>query len=149
MRLWSFDFKYLDRSGFLAVWREALLAKKVLEGKTRGYKNHPQLIRFKNSKKPLKLINIYLYEIYKESLKRNYNFDISKIDLSNKKHFERFEKIPLTRNQLIFEFKHLLKKLEKRDPIQYNKIVKTKKISPNNIFYLIDGEVEFWEKIKK
>ena len=41
MRLWSLSPKYLDRQGLLAVWREALLAKKVLEGKTKGYKNHP------------------------------------------------------------------------------------------------------------
>ncbi|NMB66555.1 hypothetical protein GYA25_00635 [Candidatus Woesearchaeota archaeon] len=147
MRLWSFDFKYLDRKGILAVWREALLAKKVLEGKTKGYKNHPQLIRFRNSKNPLKMINLYLYEIYKESLKRNYNFDSSKINLSNKKEFERFEKIPLTRNQLIFEFKHLLKKLKTRDKSQYNNLLKIKKINLNNLFYLVKGEIEPWEKI--
>jgi hypothetical protein len=33
----------------VALLREALLAKNVLQGKTRGYKNHPQLLRFKNS----------------------------------------------------------------------------------------------------
>ncbi|MBZ4683793.1 MAG: hypothetical protein JG768_1220 [Fusobacteriales bacterium] len=48
MRLWSIHPKYLDTKGLLATWREVLLAKKVLEGNTKGYKNHPQLIRFKN-----------------------------------------------------------------------------------------------------
>ncbi len=148
MRLWSLDFKYLDRKGLLAVWRESLLAKKVLEGKTKGYKNHPQLIRFKNSKNPLKTINLYLYEIYKESIKRGYSFNLSKIKLYFNKNPEKFEKIPLTKKQLIFEFNHLLKKLEERDIIQYNKIVKTKKINPNNIFYLIKGEIENWENLK-
>jgi hypothetical protein len=148
MRLWSLDFKYLDRKGLLAVWRESLLAKKVLEGKTKGYKNHPQLIRFKNSKNPLKTINLYLYEIYKESVKRGYSFNLSKIKLYFNKNPEKFEKIPLTKKQLIFEFNHLLKKLEERDIIQYNKIVKTKKINPNNIFYLIKGEIENWENLK-
>jgi hypothetical protein len=148
MRLWSLDFKYLDRKGLLAVWRESLLAKKVLEGKTKGYKNHPQLIRFKNSKNPLKTINLYLYEIYKESVKRGYSFNLSKIKLYFNKNPEKFEKIPLTKKQLIFEFNHLLKKLEERDIIQYNKIVKTKKINPNNIFYLIEGEIENWENLK-
>ena len=55
MRLWSIHPKYLDTKGLLAVWREALLAKKVLENKTKGYKNHPQLERFKQQNDPLKL----------------------------------------------------------------------------------------------
>jgi len=52
MRLWSLHPKYLDRQGLLAVWREGLLARKVLEGKTRGYRNHPQLVRFREQKDP-------------------------------------------------------------------------------------------------
>ncbi|WP_394330809.1 pyrimidine dimer DNA glycosylase/endonuclease V [Niabella ginsenosidivorans] len=45
MRLWSIHPKYLDTKVLLAAWREALLAKHVPEGKTKGYKNHPQWIR--------------------------------------------------------------------------------------------------------
>jgi len=30
MRLWTIHPKYLDRQGLLALWREALLAQKVL-----------------------------------------------------------------------------------------------------------------------
>jgi len=47
MRLWSIHPKYLDAKGLVALWREYLLAQKVLEGKTTGYTNHPQLLRFK------------------------------------------------------------------------------------------------------
>jgi len=61
MRLWSIKFEYLDSKGIVALWREALLAKKVLEGKTKGYRNHPQLIRFKEQPDPLSAINAYLY----------------------------------------------------------------------------------------
>ena len=43
MRLWSLHPKYLDKLGLLGLWRESLLAQKVLLGKTKGYKNHPQL----------------------------------------------------------------------------------------------------------
>ncbi|WP_223209021.1 pyrimidine dimer DNA glycosylase/endonuclease V [Pyrococcus furiosus] len=39
--LWSLHPKYLDSKGLVALWREGLLAKKVLEGKTRSYRNHP------------------------------------------------------------------------------------------------------------
>jgi hypothetical protein len=56
MRLWSIHPKYLDTKGLVALWRETLLAKHVLEGKTKGYKNHPQLNRFKKSEKPLDAI---------------------------------------------------------------------------------------------
>jgi len=49
MRIWSLHPKYLDTKGLVALWRETLLAKHVLEGKTKGYKNHPQLNRFKEA----------------------------------------------------------------------------------------------------
>jgi len=63
MRLWSVHPKYLDTIGLVALWREALLARKVLENKTKGYKNHPQLYRFKQQDNPVEIINSYLKEI--------------------------------------------------------------------------------------
>ncbi len=39
--------RYLDRQGLTACWREGLLAQKVLRGATKGYRNHPQLRRFR------------------------------------------------------------------------------------------------------
>ena len=47
MRLWSLDPAHLDRQGLVACWREALLAQAVLAGRTRGYRHHPQLERFR------------------------------------------------------------------------------------------------------
>ncbi|MBU0535398.1 MAG: pyrimidine dimer DNA glycosylase/endonuclease V, partial [Nanoarchaeota archaeon] len=75
MRLWSIHPKYLDSKGLVALWREALLARKVLQGKTKGYKSHPQLIRFREFPEPIKAINTYLYQVWKESCKRGYCFD--------------------------------------------------------------------------
>jgi Pyrimidine dimer DNA glycosylase (EC 3.2.2.17)/DNA-(apurinic or apyrimidinic site) lyase (EC 4.2.99.18) len=67
MRLWSLHPKYLDKLGLLGLWRESLLAQKVLLGKTKGYKNHPQLIRFKKTEDPILYIGTYLYMfIWKE-----------------------------------------------------------------------------------
>lgn len=37
MRLWTLHPEYLDPQGLLALWREALLARAVLRGETRGY----------------------------------------------------------------------------------------------------------------
>ena len=52
MRLWSIHPKYLGTKGLVALWREALLAQKVLQGNTKGYKIalryfglKPQIIR--------------------------------------------------------------------------------------------------------
>lgn len=36
MRIWSLHPKYLDSKGLIALWRESLLAQKVLMGKTSG-----------------------------------------------------------------------------------------------------------------
>ena len=67
MRLWSIHPSYLDVKGLGAAWREALLAQKVLEGLTRGYKNHPQLLRFKQAEDPLSAIGTFLGQIGRAS----------------------------------------------------------------------------------
>ncbi|NQT07749.1 hypothetical protein HQ586_01600 [Candidatus Bathyarchaeota archaeon] len=52
MRLWSIHPAYLDWKGLGANWREALLAQAVVQGKTKGWRNHPQLNRFKAHEDP-------------------------------------------------------------------------------------------------
>ncbi|MFA6888002.1 MAG: pyrimidine dimer DNA glycosylase/endonuclease V [Candidatus Woesearchaeota archaeon] len=121
MRLWSIHPKYLDRQGLLAVWREGLLAKKVLEGKTKGYTKHPQALRFKHTKDPLKAINQYLKYIEKEAKKREYTFDKTKITRTTIK-----SRIPVSKEQLLFELQHLKNKLKKRSPQKYEEIKKIK-----------------------
>lgn len=142
MRLWTIHSKYLDSKGLVALWREGLLAKKVLEGKNKGYKNHPQLNRFKNHKKPLEAINAYLFDVYKEAERRGYNFDKNKIKFS-----EINDKITVTSGQVEFEFKHLLNKLKNRDIEQYQKIKHTKNIEVNSIFIVVPGRIEEWERL--
>ncbi len=141
MRIWSIHPKYLDAKGLVALWRETLLAKNVLENKTKGYKNHPQLIRFKNTNKPLDSINQYLTEVYKEAKRRNYNFNKEKIDWNFTP-----TKINVNDKQLDYEFQHLLTKLEKRDPKKYIQILNTKPIEHAEIFNVVEGEIEQWEK---
>lgn len=149
MRLYSISPKYLDTKGLLGVWREGLLAKHVLEGITKGYKNHPQLIRFKRYKEPLVAINSFLYFVAQEGLKRGYKFDTSKLDLTKIIQNE----IPVTTGQVIYEFKHLCKKLSIRDKKRYNlqctEKVDIGEIEVNSIFYIIDGGVEEWERVKE
>jgi len=143
MRLWSLHPKYLDTKGLLALWRETLLAKKVLENKTKGYKNHPQLDRFKKAKNPLDVINQYLSEIHKEASRREYNFDREKINWNFKK-----SKLNVTKGQLEYEKDHLLNKLKNRDIKKFQEIKKIKKFEANLLFEIKEGEIEKWEIIK-
>ena len=73
MRIWTIHPCYLDSKGLVAAWREGLLAQKVLEGKTKGYRNNPQVTRFKKNVNCLVLISKYLSELYKEARKRIIN----------------------------------------------------------------------------
>ena len=141
MRLWSIHSEYLDRAGLLAVWREALLAQKVLEGKTKGYTNHPQLKRFKSHRFPKKAIANYLLGIWKEAKRRGYNFDPEKIGAKGK-----VEKILVTRGQLKYEFGLLQEKLKRRAPIIARQLASVKEIKPHPLFEAIEGNIEEWEK---
>ena len=129
MRLWSIHPGYLDSKGLVALWRESLLAQKVLRGLTKGYKNHPQLSRFKSTSNPLGAISCYLRCVADEADERGYNFDRSKIE---NKYYRG--KISVTNGQLDFEFTHLLGKLKKRDPELYVELRKIKRIKLNPIF---------------
>ena len=141
MRLWSLHPKYLDTKGLLAVWREALLARKVLEGNTKGYKNHPQLVRFKNSGNPISAINIFLQAVYDESCSRGFCFDKSKLQKASP------VSIPVTSGQLAFEGTHLKNKLFHRSPKDLDAMSEIKDLKLNPVFYLVEGGVETWEKV--
>ena len=144
MRLWSFHPKYLDAKGIVALWREALLAQKVLQGKTKGYRHHPQLERFRNSKDPVRAIVFYLYGVWKEANRRGYHFDRTKI---LKKHTKT--RINLTRGQMKYEFNWLCEKLKKRDPVRYKQIKSMMPIEAHPLFSPKAGLVESWERVRK
>ena len=74
MRLWSIHPSLLDRVGLVALWREALLAQKVLLGATKGYRHHPQLDRFRQSSNPIRAIASYLWSVADEAQERGYRF---------------------------------------------------------------------------
>jgi len=142
MRLWSIHPGYLDTKGLVALWREGLLAQKVLQGKTQGYKQHPQLTRFKNTKNPKGAIASYLRFISDEAEKRGYNFNRSKIIKNRIKG-----RLIVTSGQVEYEFIHLLKKLKERDPDLYVRLGAIKKIDPHPLFKIVSGDVEKWEII--
>jgi hypothetical protein len=144
MRLWSLHPRYLDRAGLAALWREALLAQAVLRGETRGYRFHPQLLRFRGHPNPEEAIGAYLEKVWQEASERGYRYDPSKISLHSSKH-----PIPLTRGQLLYEKEHLLKKLLVRDPSRFSVLAEIVTPLPHPLFAVVEGEVEPWEKIAK
>jgi hypothetical protein len=145
MRLWSIHTKYLDCKGLVALWRESLLAKKVLLGKTKAYKKHPQLERFSKHSNTIPAINAYLYYVYEEGLKYGYDFKKEKISFPIKK----IKPIEVTKGQILFEFEHLKKKLKTRDAEKYRKLLKVSKIELNPLFKIVNGQIERWEKTKE
>lgn len=111
MRLWSLHPCHLDAKGLVALWREGLLARKVLRGETKGYRHHPQLIRFRQHGEPLAAIDAYLAAVCDKADKRGYRFDRSKIapPVASPKP------IPVANGQMQYEWRHLLEKLKVRD----------------------------------
>jgi hypothetical protein len=143
MRLWSLHPKYLDSKGLVALWREGLLARKVLLGKTKGYSHHPQLARFRNQNNPVAAIDSFLAAVCDEAERRGYRFDRSKLS-----HPGERTTIPITQGQLIFEWHHLLEKLRHRNPAQHDTLKHLDSPEAHPMLMVVSGEVETWEIIK-
>jgi hypothetical protein len=142
MRLWTLHPKYLDAAGLVALWREGLLAQKVLLNETTGYRSHPQLARFKQRQDSLALIAAYLHDICEEATSRGYNFDHEKIQARRSR-----KKLTCTRGQLLYEWQHLRNKLEHRSPHQFAKLDAVRRPAAHPMFTIIAGAVEAWERV--
>ena len=143
MRLWSLHPQYLDSKGLVALWREALLAKSVLLGNTKGYVNHPQLERFKVQSSPVDCINQYLLFVWEESKKRKYKFNKCKISTFSTKTV-----IHVGKGQLEYEYQHLLNKLKIRDAVRFETLKDETYFLPHPMFHEIEGSIAPWEIVK-
>jgi hypothetical protein len=141
MRLWSLHPKYLDPKGIVAVWREGLLALKVLKGETAGYQHHPQLIRFRMQKQPVEAVQSYLWQIFLESRRRGYHFNSDKIRKS-----KRSITLKVTDGQLSFELAHLRKKLKSRNQSLLRQLRGLRTPDPHPLFRKVSGDIEQWER---
>lgn len=141
MRLWSLHPRYLDVKGLTALWREGLLAQKVLQGKTIGYRRHPQLARFQNHPSPRAALAGYLRVVWQEARRRGYAFDRGKIGKVRKTR-----PLTVTRGQLRFEWRHLRAKLRRRDPARFQAMGKGLPAHPHPSFRVVPGGLEAWEK---
>lgn|SRR5690606_26354023 len=144
MRLWSLHPRYLDAQGLVALWREALLAKAVLGGRTRGYRHHPQLLRFTVHASPRLAINAYLAQVHGEAEMRGYRFDRGKIG-----PVRPVEHIEVTAGQLAHEWTHLCAKLALRSPLVSARWRSLAMPEPHPLFALRPGPVAGWERVPR
>lgn len=128
--------------GLLALWREGLLAQKVLLGQTTGYRAHPQLHRFRACADPVRAIGCYLNEVVREAERRGYRFDGAKI--ANAGSCARLE---VRRGQVDYEWAHLLRKLEGRAPDVYQSNMTLGGPQLHPLFVVVPGNVEDWERV--
>lgn len=141
MRLWSLHPRYLDANGLVALWREGLLARKVLRGETRGYRHHPQLERFRRHADPVALVDTYLRAVCAEAVCRGYRFDGSKLGPG-----ARRSRVSVTRGQIDYEWDHLRRKLAARDAERLKQLGAVVDPEAHPIFVVVEGDVEPWEK---
>ncbi len=158
MRLWSLSPGYLDAKGLLAAWREGLLALAVLEGRTRGYRNHPQLIRFRASSAPAECAVRYLEAVANEADRRGYRFDRERIAANRAaavppKPAERPPvppRIPVAEGQIAYEAALLLHKLRERDNARADALEREMRtgIELNPAFAPVSGDAAEWERMR-
>jgi hypothetical protein len=141
MRLWTIHPRYLDSRGLVALWREALLARAVLRGQTRGYRHHPQLARFRAHRFPRYAINAYLAAIHAEARRRGYSFDANKIG-----PLRPIRVLPATTSQLEHEWRHLLRKLAGRAPGHRRRLRTIRIPRCHPLFRKVKGQLAPWER---
>ena len=144
MRLWSLHPQYLDTKGLLACWRETLLAQKVLDGKTTGYRNHPQLQRFRATEDPLAAVGHYLEGIALEADARGYNFNRALVLRPPARGPIRL--LTVTAGQVGYEREHLLGKLAVRDPDHEALLAAADPPRLHPAFGAVPGDIESWER---
>ena len=144
MRLWTLHPRHLDAAGLVALWREALLAQAVLLGRTRGYTHHPQLQRFRAATDPASSIAAYLRVVADEATSRGYAFDASRIVASG----GSVPRIAETKGQLLYEWEHLCRKLERRSPAWYHDRIAGVRPKAHPLFRVVAGGVRDWERTR-
>lgn len=165
MRIWSLHPSLLDRRALVACWRETLLAQKVLRGLTRGYTNHPQLIRFRAHPQPLEAVAAYLSGLADEADARGYSFNRALIgageDSTSENSADKAEnphatvvRVPVPLGQLEYELAFLQHKVAGRDPEWEHQL--SERLAARGevaacahpLFEVVPGAIEPWEKTK-
>lgn len=156
MRLWSLHPRLLDRQALIACWREALLAQKVLRGLTKGYRNHPQLDRFRaadgdrpaqeaDERTSVRLIGAFLRSLADEAEHRGYNFNRELITVAELPSGQ----LEVSRGQLAFELEHLKAKSRERSTEWFAATlagIDADNAEPHPLFNVVEGPRAPWER---
>lgn len=141
MRIWSLHPQLLDRAGLVACWRETLLAQAVLAGRTKGYRNHPQLDRFRASPDARGAVVAYLRGLAEEADARGYRFDRTRID-----DIAPYEgRLEVSDGQLQVEYAHLLAKVEQRAG-EHAQWLREQEMRAHPLFRVVAGPRAEWER---
>ncbi|GAB78529.1 hypothetical protein SAMN05421595_2805 [Austwickia chelonae] len=141
MRLWSVSPDQLDRAALVAGWREGLLAQKVLLGRTKGYRSHPQLHRFRALDDPVAGIATWLHGLADAADARNYRFDRTRVVLPAAPTL----RMEVSDGQLAFEWAHLSAKVMARDP-QWAAGLAGAEARAHPMFDVVPGPIAEWER---
>lgn len=144
MRIWSLHPELLDRQALVACWRETLLAQKVLAGQTKGYRNHPQLNRFRSAGDPAAVIGEYLSGLLDEAGRRGYSFNPALIRVT--RSGEPRALLTVTDGQLLHELEHLRGKSRQRSPEWCAQRLDDAVPLSHPIFRVVSGTVESFER---
>ena len=117
-----------------------VVAREVLQGGTRGYRRHPQLVHFRDRASPTRAIAPYLRGLHGESVVRGYRFHAGPID-----EFVDTGVLPVARGQIQYEQVHLLAKPRVRDPERTARFGRVRFPAPHPLFRIVPGGVEPWE----
>lgn len=142
MRIWTVHPRYLDAKGLVALWRETLLAQHVLADRTKGYRHHPQLRRFRATYEPQAAINAYLLAVYDEAERRGYRFNKDKIAVPHV-----HAPLHVSTGQVAYEWQHLLTKLQQRAPELYKQYHTIVMPELHPLFELLEGPIADWEVV--
>ena len=112
--------------------------------RTEGYRHHPQLQRFRSCELPRSAINRYLAIVWTEAQSRGYRFDRSKLGRN-----VSVRRIRVTDGQLQYEWRWLLNKLQRRNPIVYRRHLEVSVPTAHPLFRVVSGPVAEWEHVQQ
>ena len=126
------------------MWRESLLAQKVLEGGGQKAIDVIHSCKDLGITYPQQAIAYYLMGVWEEGHRRGYHFNKAKIGAGGSL---TIQKIPITKGQLRYELQWLCTKVQRRDYPTYQRLLTVTVVECHPSFKAIEGAIEEWEQV--
>ncbi|MEM0438429.1 MAG: pyrimidine dimer DNA glycosylase/endonuclease V [Sulfolobales archaeon] len=147
MILWSVHPKHIDHARLNILWRSALLAREIIEGRVREYRGNISLYRFMAHPEKVKAINTYIYYIWLEARERGYRYAVDEV--LKKDLIDTEIKIPITSGQLALEIWRLLSRIARSNPKWISKLTLAPCFEANPVFKVVEGPPDPRERIPR